>query len=421
VGRLVGATWPADPDAQRRADRLPCAYEAFVPDPVGDLRVLLSADTAATVADAERGIAALNVADFPLVSTEGVARILLRAESVASSRIEGLGVGGRRLARFAAARLEGADVADATADAVLANIEAMTQAIALGDRPGPVTTDDLLAVQAALVAHDLPAQYVGRLRTEQNWIGGNDRNPCGAAFVPPPHEEVPRLLDDLMAFVSGDAYPPLVQAALAHAQFETIHPFADGNGRTGRALVHVVLRRRGLAPRFVPPISLALATASRDYIAGLTAFRFVGPPGDPAATEGITQWVEAFAGATLRATTDAQAFAQSLTGLEQGWRAQTGRVRAGSATDLLLRALPGVPIVTVSTAAAVIGRSFQAANEAVAALEAAGVLKQVTLGRRHRAFEAAGLIDALTGFERSLAVPAEDDGTRPARPVPRWQ
>ena len=93
----------------------------------------------------------------------------------------------------------------------------------------------------------------GVIREEQNWIGGSSYNPCSATFVPPPAEHVQGLLEDLTVYINGDEHPALVQAAIAHAQFETIHPFADGNGRTGRALIHIILRRRGLAPAFRSP------------------------------------------------------------------------------------------------------------------------------------------------------------------------
>lgn len=404
MGTLVRRTWPGDPVAARRADRTPCRYDAYVPERLADIPVDLPSPVAAVVAEAERAIAALNVGDTPLVSTEGVARMLLRAESVASSRIEGLEAGGRRLARLAVARAEGVDTGDATAEAVLANIDAMVRAIALADAPRALTTADIC---------------VGALRTEQTWVGTSGYSPCGAEYVPPPPDRVPALMDDLMAFVSSDAHSPLVQAAVAHAQFETIHPCADGNGRAGRSLVHVVLRRRGMAPRFVPPISLALATASKEYVAGLMSYRFVGRPTTPAALAGVARWVEVFATAALRASQDAQRFAAGLVDLENAWRAKAGRVRRGSAADLLLSALPGAPIVTVKTAAALIDRSVQATNEAISALVASGVLSQVTVGRRHRAFEADGIIDAVTAFERSLAVPGDTAGTKPARPVPR--
>src|SRR5665811_1420877 len=127
----------------------------------------------------------------------------------------------------------------------------------------------------------------GRFRSEQNWIGGSAFNPCSAEYVPPPHELVPDLVADLCEFCNDDSLPAVAQAAIAHAQFETIHPFVDGNGRMGRALLHLVLRRRGLAPRILPPISLILATWSRDYIGGLTGARYDGSPDSPKAHAGI--------------------------------------------------------------------------------------------------------------------------------------
>ena len=142
----------------------------------------------------------------------------------------------------------------------------------------------------------------GRIREEQNWIGGNDYNPCGADFVPPPPEHVLPLLDDLFDAMDDDRLPPLVQAALVHPQFETIHPFHDGNGRTGRALIHVVLNRRGIAPEYVLPISVVLANNRDRYIAALTAFR----------EDGTGQWIEHFAAATATAANLASAYLQAL-------------------------------------------------------------------------------------------------------------
>src|SRR5258708_3190288 len=191
----------------------------------------------------------------------------------------------------------------------------------------------------------------GQIRVVQNWIGGNDYNPCGADFVPPPPEFVPGLSEDLVAFLNSDGFPPLVQAAIAHAQFETIHPFADGNGHVGRALIHLVLRRRGLAPRYVPPISLVLATDSRDYMDGLTRFRYVGEQTSTQAGDGVSGWIARFGSATLRATEDARQIASDIEALEKRWRNQAGLIRKNSAADVLLRGLPSAPILTVSTAA----------------------------------------------------------------------
>jgi Fic family protein len=233
---------------------------------------------------------------------------------------------------------------------------------------------------------------------------------------------VPDLLADLCAFCNEESLPAVAQAAIAHAQFETIHPFVDGNGRTGRALIHLVLRRRGLAQRVLPPVSLVLATWARDYVGGLTATRYRGPAGSPAAHEGINHWVAAFAGACARAVSDADSFERHVQEIEGRWREEIGRVRSGSATDLLLHSLIGAPLVTVASAADLIGRSFTQTNEAIQRLVDAGVLSQTKMGHRNRAFEAPAIIEAFTGLERQLASPAGDTrSSKPVRGVPRRQ
>jgi Fic family protein len=261
----------------------------------------------------------------------------------------------------------------------------------------------------------------GVIREEQNWIGGSSYNPCSATFVPPPAEHVQRLLEDLMVYGNGDEHPALVQAAIAHAQFETIHPFADGNGRTGRALIHIVLRRRGLAPAFVPPISLVLATWVDDYISGLTAFRHLHPADSPDRSTACHVWLRTVAGATLRACDDAQAYASQIDDLVEHWRGTLGAFRKGSALDLLLDVLPGVPLLTVDSAARLIDRSDVAAGSAVNRLAEAGILTQRNIGKqRYRIFEAPEVLELFTSLERALASPTGDTATEPpVRPVPR--
>ncbi|MCC7103992.1 MAG: Fic family protein [Chloroflexi bacterium] len=385
-----------------------------------ELEIAVPSDVAADISDAEQAVARLNAQGPTLASLEALSRLLLRAEAVASSRIEGLEVAGRRLMRLEAARAIGSPFTDVTAEAVLGNIEAMALAVGeVSDRPR-LALDDLLSIHRSLMRHTERPDWGGVVRTAQNWVGGNDFNPCGAAFVPPPPAFVPALLDDLVAFMNADRYPPLVQAALVHAQFETIHPFADGNGRVGRALIHVVLRRRGLAPRYVPPISPILATEVRSYIGGLNAYRYLGPSDAPAAQAGILDWIRIFVSMAARAARDAERFGQRVDDLAAEWRTRAQPVRASSAVDLLIHALPSAPVVTVQTAANLIGRSLQATNQAVDHLVRAGVLAPVRDVRRNRAFEATGLLDLLTSFERSLASPAANTrASPPARPVPR--
>jgi Fic family protein len=420
VAHNIQLRWDATLDVGiPRRDRTACAYETYVPDPLMSRSIALDGDVAADVADAEAAILRLNSQATTLVDTEALARLLLRAESVASSHIEGLEIGGRRLLQAQAASDLGEQTRDVTAAEVLGNIDAMVWAVQTLSASDSLDVTHLLEVHRRLLVGTRADAHAGTLREEQNWIGGSDYNPCSAEFVPPPPEMVLPLLEDLCQFSNADSLPAVAQAAIAHAQFETIHPFADGNGRVGRALIHMILRRRGIAPRVLPPISLVLATWSRGYVDALSGTRYIGEPDSREAHEGLNRWVAMFASACLRAVGDAAQFEARAHEIQTNWRARLGRVRAGSTADLLTRALPGAPIVTANGAAALINRSFQATNEAIARLEAAEILAKTTVGKRNRAFEAREIIDAFGDLERQLASPIGDTRVeRPSRAVP---
>jgi Fic family protein len=423
MAKVVRRHWVTEAESGvSRRDRRSCDYEAYVPDLLTDRKLLFEGSTAADIADAERAIAIMDTEASALVDTEALARILLRAECVASSRIEGLEVGARRLLRAEAAIDLGEEPTDVTAAEVVGNIDAMASAIRYIKPEDTITVDIMLAFHRRLLSGTRLEAYAGHIRGEQNWIGGSDHNPCSAAFIPPPPEYVRDLLEDLCGFCNDDALPAVAQAAMAHAQFETIHPFVDGNGRTGRALIHFVLRRRGLATRVLPPISLVLATWAKDYVDGLQRTRYRGSASSAEAQDGINLWVARFAAACVRAAADAGDFEKRSRLLQEAWRAKVGPVRANSATDLLLRALPGAPLITVTSAAALIGRTFAPANDAIKRLESAGILRPVSVGRRNRAFEATGVIETFTALERQLASPRGNTLTsEPSRPVPYRQ
>ena len=413
--------WEPRFEGATRRDRRGCSYEAYLPDPLVGWNLLLPGDLAADIADAEAVVRDLNQAGTNHVSLEGLARFLLRAESVASSKIEGLEVGPRRLVEAEAAIARGGEVADRVAVEVLGNIAAMESAIDLATHEEDFSLADLLEIHRVLMERSPRPDLGGVIRRAQNWIGGSSYNPCSAVFVPPPPEYVEDLLWDLVEYVNGDEHSPLVQAAIAHAQFESIHPFADGNGRTGRALIHVILRRRGLAPSFVPPISLVLATWSDDYISGLTAFRRVASDDSPERSTAAQRWLRTFAAATIRACDDAETYAEKVDQLVEEWRANLGTVRKGSALDLLLDVLPGVPLVTVGSAARLIGRSDVAAGAAINRLLDAGILIQRNVGKqRYRIFEAPAVLELFASLERALASPTGDTSIDPpAGPVPQ--
>jgi Fic family protein len=389
-GRHISKVWQFDPasDAPARYKRA-CRYEAFVPDELGSLQVSLPGETAGLVSDAEEAIRTLNTAARPALAP--LARLLLRTESIASSKVEGLQMGVRDLAR-AEARMETGGRRSQTAADILANMAAMETAITEAAGAARFGRRQILAVHRRLMEHDVRRQIAGRFRTGQNWIGGNDYNPCGADFVPPPVEDVPRLLEDLCQAVSADLLPPVVQAALVHAQFETIHPFDDGNGRTGRSLIHVVLRRRGLAPAYVPPISVVLAAARDRYIEGLIRFR----------GNGVVEWIEHFAAAAARSANLARRYLGAVERLMDDWRRRLTRSsapRADAAAWAVIQALPAHPVITGPVAAAATGRSKGPVYDALAQLVEAGVLIPLSTSARNQSWEAAGLLDLLEALE----------------------
>ena len=408
---LIKLTWtPTVAEVLPRKDRRRCHYEAYVPDRLAGREITLHGATAADVADAEHAVRRLDAVAHSLADSEAIARLLLRAEAVASSRIEGLQIGGRRLLKAQLERALGHQPTDVSAQEILNNIAAMASALERQTAGQPITLERLLDTHARLLAATTLEQHAGQLREEQNWIGGSSYNPCSADFVPPPPSRVPGLMADLCEFCNEDRLPAVVQAALAHAQFETIHPFIDGNGRVGRALIQLILRRRGLTVNVTPPISLVLATWSRDYVSGLTATRPHAPAGSSSAQEDINRWIALFAVATSRAVADAQTYEETVADVKSQWHKRLGRPRRDSATALLLDALPGAPIVTVRSAAPLTGRSEQAVNAAIPRLLDAQILRQTTLGRRNRAFEAPEMIDAFTDLERRLASPEDAGG-----------
>lgn len=412
--------WESRFQGLTRRDRQGCDYDAYLPDALAAWNLTLPSDLAADIADAERAISELNQAGTTHTSLEGLARFLLRAESVASSKIEGIDAGARRLVEAEAIIARGGNSADRVAVEVLGNIASMEAAIQVATQDQALSQPDLLEIHRVLMNGSPTPEWGGVIRDQQNWIGGSSYNPCSAVFIPPPPEHVEALLRDLIDYANGDQHSPLVQAAIAHSQFETIHPFADGNGRTGRALIHVILRRRQLSPRFVPPISLVLATWSDDYISGLTAFRHLHTAESPERSIATQVWLRTFAAASLRACSDAQAYATRIDELVEHWESTLGGVRRESAIDLILEVLPGAPLITVESAAALINRSEVAAGTAINRLLDAGILRQRNIGKqRYRIFEAPAVLELFTSLERALASPTGDTATEPpVRPVP---
>lgn len=388
-GHLVERSWSHQlAGLGGRKARQGLSYEAYIPSLIAEEDPLISTEIAAAQGNAEVAVRDLNEKPPDLGNLETLARQLLRAESVASSRIEGLILSHRRLAK--AAFEPGHDV---TVESVLRNIAALDRAVALATDADELRTEHVVEVHRELFTGTRDEHLAGLIRTEQNWIGGDASSPRNAEFVPPPHEYVPTLLDDLVEFLNREDMPAVIQAAIAHVQFETIHPFVDGNGRVGRALVLAVLKRRGLAPYYLPPVSLSLAGRADRYVAGLTSWRMNAESND---------WLLVFSDAVWSAATGARDFAGAVADLQKEWTRRAGEPRRDSAPLRLIESLPAHPVINVQTAAELLGVTNEAARLAVTRLEEAGVLNQITIGRRNRAWETIGLFDLLDRFERDL-------------------
>jgi Fic family protein len=396
-GRRVTLTWQHEPALHAPARyRRACRYEAWIADPLGTGVRDITAKLAGVISEAEAAIRELNASARPILAP--LSRLLLRTESIASSKVEGLQMGVRQLAR-AEARMDTGGRVGPEALEIMANVDAMDLAIDEAASVSRFSTEEILAIHARLMERVAHRHIAGRVRTVQNWIGGNDYNPCGADFVPPPPEYVGPLLEDLCAAINDDLLPAVMQAALVHAQFETIHPFDDGNGRTGRALIHVVLRRRGVAPAYVPPISVVLAAARDRYVRGLNDYR----------EDGVDAWIGHFAGAALRAATLASEYVAAVQALTAEWRARLSAdsaPRADSAAWAIVDVLPAHPVISAPVAAASTGRSRPQVYQAIRLLERAGVLLPLTEQRRHQSWEADGLLDLIAGLEAGVPVSA---------------
>lgn len=396
-GTFISQVAQPDPSAYGgRAARKGGRYNAFLPPNIADYVFTLS-DSASR--DVEVGVEALKrLRGLDLApGLHSLAETLLRSESVASSRIEGLDMTHARLAR--ARYSDGHE--DKKAREVIANIDAMHKAIELGASSEVLGMEAIRDIHRALIRDETlrGEPHAGVLREEQNWIGGNAYNPIGAIFVPPPAEHVPPLLDDLEQFIARDDLDPLVQAAIAHAQFETIHPFFDGNGRVGRALVYAILRRRGLLGEYVPPISLVLNAAPRSYTSSLAAYQ----RRRSASEHPADLIVETFSQAAEIASREAEVLRDDVEALRDRWREQLRGLRSDAAAWRLLDEIPGRPVLTAPSVGKLLRISPPAANRALQQLQERGIIKPLNDKKWGRAWEASELLSVVEEFERRFA------------------
>ena len=366
-GRFVSAEWNGRP------------VDAWVPAPLSERDLSLTASDARA---AERAVATLRAADSQLPATwEVLARLLLRHEGIASSGIEGLREPVESV--LVAERVGGGGPAGWVAD----NLAVIGAALDVADQP--LTAQNLHTWHEQLMRHsNLPTETVGAFRPALGWVGG--RSPLDAAYVSPPPQEIPRLVDDLVRFADrfDDDLDAVTQAALVHAQFEVIHPYGDGNGRLGRVLVSRTLRRAGAARRSTVPISVAIARDPGGYLSGLRLFEQgqIGP------------WVRWFAEIAERAARTTTDIVQQTEAVQQRWAVAVAGLRADSTALALLPLLVGYPVLCASDAAELLDVSERSGRSALDSLAQRGIVKPIhvetgRVGRSRHWFAASDLLE----------------------------
>lgn len=392
-------------------------FDAYIPHPIDGWEPELHVETWRQVSTAaERCFELSHDPNSPRTAPEW---LLDRSESMASSAIEEIRPSARRVARAEAQiNLFGQDPGGTEMQA-LRNVAATRNAIQLGSSDADLTVDDLRELHAVLMGDTDP--IAGVIRERQNWVGGGALGgPLQARHVGPPPEVVAALLDDLVAYINRTDGFPLVRAAIVHAQFETIHPFADGNGRTGRALIQFMFRREQLMRAGALPVSSALMLNKEAYFAALNETRVVCEPDDPARSRALRPWIEVLAASTTHACLLRQRLTSHVDALSQRWinaACQAG-MRRTSAAFKLLEVLPENPVVTAESVARLLSIELRTAQRAVARLAELGILEQRSAGRRNRVFESGDMMDAFTESAREQPAANLTLSTPPDTPPP---
>jgi Fic family protein len=379
--------WRQTVRAGTRADRMFSEVLVTLPPLIAGRPIPLTASQAGEVEEATREVMALDTSSGETLQALGV--LLLRTESVASSKIERVEAS---LDDFARA-LHGVRT-NSSAMSMVAATRALSVMIDRVSSSSRLDLADITAAHAALMVDDPDERaYAGRLRDMQNWVGGSNYSPRNALFVPPPPETVRGYVDDLVDFANREDMPALVQAAIAHAQFETIHPFTDGNGRIGRALINSILRRRGITTHVVVPLATALVAHRDRYFDLLTDYR-----------EGrLDSLLSSFAESTRIAAAESRVTARRLEMIPAEWASQTGPLRSDSAAARLLPTLLANPILSADDAIAHLGSAPSRAYAAIDRLHRDGVLRPLTTRTRNQIWGAAAVLDELDDLSVRVA------------------
>ncbi|MFT3800111.1 MAG: Fic family protein [Burkholderiaceae bacterium] len=375
-------------DAQARAGRYlrqPTGYRAFSPAPLPPHPPLnLGGEIASLLSTADRALGRLDGSVLTLPNPDLFVFMYVRKEAVLSSQIEGTQSSLQDLLSAEAQLFDLGLPRDV--DEVLNYVRAMNHGLDRLDQL-PVSVRLIREIHAKLMEGVRGGRLQpGELRTSQNWIGPAGCTLATASFVPPPHHEVPQALSDLERFLHApDNLPPLIKIALAHVQFETIHPFLDGNGRVGRLLITFLLTECGVLHKPVLYLSHYFKRHREAYYDHLQAVRERGD------WEG---WLAFFLRGVIDVAGEAAGTARNILLLREQHRSTITEHlgRAAGNGHRVLESLFDRPIVSVANVQQMTGTTFAAANTLVSRLVRHGVLHEMTGYARNRRFRYAPYI-----------------------------
>ena len=404
MGYVRTETWPGNRAAPRAADQRRGTFDAYVPHYVTGWQPLLSADIAAFVTDAERR---LSSTASVLAAEEAPVAMFFWAESLGSSRIEGVNPRARRVVH---ALLAEASTAPrhrrGSVGEAIGNIEATAEALRILAQPASLTVERICRAHRILMRSSSDPRLGGALKTTQNWIGGSDWHPLDGDFVPPPAELCEPLMEDLVAYLRASQHSPLLEAVVAHAQFETIHPFGDGNGRTGRALLFAALKHRCAPNGFMPPVSLALSQDRDAYLRALEAYQcYLGSPDEMARSTALIPLIEVIGMAANRSCEAAENYTAAVARMQAQWRTRVGQRTGRSAALAAVNLLASQPSLTPALLAESSGFSERRCAEALRRLTEAGITRSRRIAPRLRSYDADRIFDMYEVMATTMSDP----------------
>lgn len=366
----------ADGMSRRSALKHRGSFDAAVPGFIADCKISISANAMALADEAGNELTRFDAEAghyfIPFTS------ILLRSEAASSSQIENLTASPTAIFKAELGLKESPN-----ARLVVSNQRALESAVSIGD---PLDLNAILRMHELLLGESAP-HIAGRLRKEQGWIGGSNFGPHGAAYIAPKAERVNALMSDWVKFSNRLDIPAVIQVAIAHAQFETIHPFADGNGRTGRALIHAMLHRLGVIQNVAIPISAGLLLNTNKYFEALENYR----------SADLDSIVKIVAEASLFAVQQSRKVASAFEVLQATWLERID-VRSDATALKLVNHLFKQPLITSQQVVQQLGVTPRSANFAIEKLVELGILEQLNSGARNRIWVAEEIIQSLDSF-----------------------